>query len=104
VDVTRSPPLVAERASSRATPFPSCSLRSRRPAAALPSTRPESACNAPVACTVTLASSGEGTEAEVTYDLTALTDQADDELREFAEDYPAYLRSWQDAISQLLPQ
>ena len=54
--------------------------------------------------TVTLTASAEGTEAEVTYDLTALTDQADDELREFAEDYPAYLRSWQDAISQLLPQ
>lgn len=51
--------------------------------------------------TVTLTSSGEGTEAEVTYDLTALTD---DELREFAEGYPAYLRSWQDAISQLRPQ
>lgn len=54
--------------------------------------------------TVTLTSSAEGTEAEVTYDLTALTDQADHELREFAEGYPAYLRSWQDAISQLLPR
>ena len=54
--------------------------------------------------TVTLTSSGEGTEAEVTYDLTALTDQADGEVREFAEGYPAYLRSWQDAISQLRPR
>lgn len=54
--------------------------------------------------TVSLTSSGECTEAEVTYDLTALTGQGADELREFAEGYPSYLRSWQDAISQLLPQ
>jgi hypothetical protein len=54
--------------------------------------------------TVTLTSSGEGTEAEVTCDLTALTGQANDELREFAAGYPAYLRSWQDAISLLRSQ
>ena len=50
--------------------------------------------------TVTLHASAEGAEAEVTYDLTALTGQAGDELREFAEGYPAFLRSWQDAIGR----
>ena len=50
--------------------------------------------------TVILDSSGDGTEAEVTYDLTALTKQAVDELREFAEGYLVFLSSWQDAIGR----
>jgi hypothetical protein len=49
--------------------------------------------------TVTLRPTDHGTEAEVTYHLTALTTEAADELAAFAHDYPAYLRSWQDAIS-----
>jgi hypothetical protein len=39
---------------------------------------------------------------EVTYELTALTGAASSRLREFADNYPAYLRSWQDAISARL--
>lgn len=38
-------------------------------------------------------------EAEVTYQLTALTGPASRKLREFADGYPAYLQSWQDAIT-----
>lgn len=43
---------------------------------------------------------GDGcSEVEVTYELTALTGAADQTLREFADRYPAYLQSWQDAIA-----
>lgn len=52
--------------------------------------------------TVTISPAGGHSEVEVTYRLTALTDEGADRLREFAEGYPAYLRSWQDAISALL--
>jgi hypothetical protein len=45
---------------------------------------------------------GEASEVEVTYQLTALSEWAGDQLREFADGYPAYLRSWQDAISSWL--
>jgi hypothetical protein len=38
----------------------------------------------------------------VTYDLTALTGVAAAELRAFAEGYPAYLRSWEDAIAAIV--
>ena len=44
----------------------------------------------------------EVSEVEVTYQLTALTPAADDKLREFAGRYPAYLQSWQDAITAWL--
>jgi hypothetical protein len=52
--------------------------------------------------TVTISASGGRTEAEVVYDLTALTSAASQELREFAGSYPAYLEFWQDAIAAWL--
>jgi hypothetical protein len=54
------------------------------------------------AVTVTIAPAGGGSEVEVTYQLTALTPAAAHELAEFAGRYPAYLRSWQDAITECL--
>jgi hypothetical protein len=50
--------------------------------------------------TVTVSPSGEGSEVKVTYRLTALTGAAEGRLRDFADGYTAYLRSWQDAISR----
>jgi len=52
--------------------------------------------------TVTISPAGEHSEVEVTYELTALSSPANRKLAEFAEGYPAYLRSWQDAIATLL--
>jgi hypothetical protein len=57
--------------------------------------------------TVTVTISGAVTddslsEVEVTYQLTALTDAGAQHLRQFAEGYDAYLRSWQDAIATLI--
>jgi hypothetical protein len=49
--------------------------------------------------TVTITGSGGRSEAEVTYQLTPLTSAAAGKLREFADSYPAFLRSWQDAIA-----
>ena len=49
--------------------------------------------------TVTISPAGHESEAEVTYQLTALTGPATRKLREFADGYPAYLQSWQDAIA-----
>jgi hypothetical protein len=49
--------------------------------------------------TIVLSPTGRHSEVEVTYELTALTGAASSRLREFADNYPAYLRSWQDAIS-----
>ena len=49
--------------------------------------------------TVTVSAAGRGSEAEVTYRLTALTGPATRKLREFADGYIAYLQSWQDAIT-----
>ena len=48
------------------------------------------------------AADGQSSEVKVTYELTALTGSAHDRLREFADDYPAYLQAWQDAISACL--
>jgi hypothetical protein len=48
--------------------------------------------------TVTISPSGGGSEVEVTYELTPLTDTGRARLRDFAEGYAAYLRSWQEAI------
>ena len=45
---------------------------------------------------------GQHSEVEVSYDLTALSSLANHKLTEFADGYPAYLRSWQDAIAALL--
>jgi len=52
--------------------------------------------------TVTITAAGGHSEVEVTYQLTALSPSADHNLREFAEGYPAYLQSWQDAITAWL--
>jgi hypothetical protein len=55
--------------------------------------------------TVTLSPAGQDGEAsdvEVTYQLTALSAAAQPGLGEFADGYPAYLQSWQDAISAWL--
>lgn len=52
--------------------------------------------------TVAITGSGHHSEAEVTYLLTPLTDTADRRLGEFADGYPAYLQSWQDAIAAWL--
>jgi hypothetical protein len=52
--------------------------------------------------TVTLDQAGAGTLAAVTYELTALSDPGRSELDGFAEGYPAFLRSWQEAIAQAL--
>ncbi|HEY2276717.1 MAG TPA: SRPBCC family protein [Streptosporangiaceae bacterium] len=52
--------------------------------------------------TVTLSPAGrhgESSDVEVTYQLTALSAAAQPALREFADGYPAFLQSWQDAIS-----
>lgn len=49
--------------------------------------------------TVTVSASGRGTEVAVLYDLTALTSAANLKLVEFADTYPAYLQSWQEAIT-----
>ncbi|HTZ92640.1 MAG TPA: SRPBCC family protein [Streptosporangiaceae bacterium] len=48
--------------------------------------------------TVELTASRGGSEVAVVYELTALTSTANDKLSEFADGYPAYLQSWQDAI------
>ena len=49
--------------------------------------------------TVTISAAGHHSEAEVTYQLTALSGTGRDKLTEFAGGYPAYLQSWQDAIT-----
>lgn len=54
--------------------------------------------------TVTISPSDRGSEAEITYHLTALTAAAVPKLREFADQYPAFLRSWQHAIAACLDQ
>ena len=52
--------------------------------------------------TVAISPAGDHSEVEVTYQLTALTSPADARLREFADGYPAYLQSWQNAIAAWL--
>jgi hypothetical protein len=52
--------------------------------------------------TIVVHPTGRHSEVEVTYELTAPTGAASPGLREFADNYPAYLRSWQDAISARL--
>ena len=54
------------------------------------------------AVTVAISAAGRHSEVEVTYQLTALTGPAGSKLREFADGYPAYLQSWQDAIAAWL--
>lgn len=50
--------------------------------------------------TIVIRPSGGHSDVEVTYHLTALTPAAADELGEFADRYPAYLQSWEDAIAK----
>jgi hypothetical protein len=52
--------------------------------------------------TITISAAGHDSEVEVTYQLTALTGPAGSKLRAFAGRYPAYLQSWQDAITARL--
>lgn len=52
--------------------------------------------------TVILSPSNGHSEVEVSYDLTALIPAAAPELAEFADGYPAYLQSWQAAITECL--
>jgi len=52
--------------------------------------------------TVTVDAAGHGSQVEVTYQLTALTDAASHHLGEFAASYPAFLQSWQEAIAASL--
>jgi hypothetical protein len=52
--------------------------------------------------TVCLTAAGDGSEVEVTYRLTALSDGAGRQLAEFADGYDGYLRSWEEAIAGLL--
>jgi hypothetical protein len=51
---------------------------------------------------VVISAAGHHSEVEVTYQLTALTSLADHELSQFAEHYPAYLQSWEAAITAWL--
>jgi hypothetical protein len=51
------------------------------------------------AVTVTISAAGQHSEAEVTYQLTALTCTAEQKLSDFADGYSAYLQSWHDAIA-----
>ncbi len=49
---------------------------------------------------VTLDDAGEaGSDVTVTYELTALDRAAEDDLRTFADGYPDYIRSWEEAIA-----
>ncbi len=43
-----------------------------------------------------------GSRVTVTYELTALTGEAENDLRAFADGYPAYIRSWEEAIGTAL--
>jgi len=52
--------------------------------------------------TVVITDTGGRSEVQVEYQLTALTTAACHHLRVFADGYPAYLRSWQDAIATWL--
>jgi hypothetical protein len=52
--------------------------------------------------TIAISAAGRDSEVEVTYQLTALTGASGHKLREFADGYPAYLESWQDAITAWL--
>jgi hypothetical protein len=52
--------------------------------------------------TVSIRPSGDHSDVEVTYELTALTAEAGPGLSEFADRYPAYLRTWEEAIDRQL--
>jgi hypothetical protein len=50
--------------------------------------------------TVACESSGKGTEATVSYDLTSLSTGANDSLERFARNYPAFLSHWERSIAE----
>ena len=52
--------------------------------------------------TITISPAGPHSEVEVTYELTALTGATGHKLREFADSFPAYLQSWQEALTARL--
>ena len=52
--------------------------------------------------TVTLEATEDGTDVEVVYDLTPLSDAGAHHLKQFANGYGDYLRSWQGAIAACL--
>jgi Polyketide cyclase / dehydrase and lipid transport len=52
--------------------------------------------------TVTLEPTEGGSEVEVVYELTALSDTGAHDLEQFAGRYGDYVRSWQDAIAACL--
>ena len=52
--------------------------------------------------TVTLEATENGTDVEVVYELTPLSDAGAQHLKEFTDGYGDYLRSWQDAIAACL--
>ncbi|HTX32865.1 MAG TPA: SRPBCC family protein [Solirubrobacteraceae bacterium] len=52
--------------------------------------------------TVTLDAADGGSEAEVVYELTPLSDAGADHLKQFADAYGDFLRSWEDEIAACL--
>ena len=52
--------------------------------------------------TVTLDATNEGSEVEVVYELTPLSEAGEHDLEQFAENYGDFLRSWQDEIATCL--
>jgi hypothetical protein len=52
--------------------------------------------------TVTLDAIEGGSEVEVVYELTSLSETGEHDLEQFAESYGDFLRSWQDAIATCL--
>jgi hypothetical protein len=52
--------------------------------------------------TVTLAETDGGSEVEVVYELTPLSEAGAHHLRQFADGYGDYLQSWEDAIAVCL--
>jgi hypothetical protein len=52
--------------------------------------------------TVTLDAAQDGTQVEVVYELTSLSDAGAHHLKQFADGYGDYLQSWEDAIAASL--
>lgn len=52
--------------------------------------------------TVVVSDASGSSSVDVTYELTALTSEAESDLRKFASDYPAFLQSWEDKIAAFL--
>ena len=52
--------------------------------------------------TVTVQTTEEGSEVEIVYELTSLSDAGAHRLKHFADGYGDYLRSWEDAIAACL--